>query len=532
MALIHLTSGWTLKLLLAAVQVAAIWPAPRVQLEGSTPVVLSPAFEIIFAPPSNLCPDLSAAITRTNSYLLNDHFSRVVVGRGSGDRALLHGAHSLDRLELALSPSNASAAPSSLLVEVNKAYEDLDEAYTLEIPGEVVGDVEGPVGADKSARITATSELGLLRGLQTFVQLVYSLPGGVDSSDETEVPLGHFAAPPALRYILNTPLKIVDSPAFPHRGFMLDTSRSYYPIKDIERTLEVMSWAKLNVFHWHVTDAQSWPLVIPTHPKLSERGAYSPDQVYSPADVAHLEEYAASLGIRIMLEVDVPGHTASVAEAYPEMVVCAFLESWTGFGNEPPTGQLKLGDPVVQTFAEDVSTFAAGLVGSRYFSTGGDEINSRCYLEDPTMDPTTVASPDALNAALSTFVTGVHDALRKIDKVPVVWEEMVLAHDIALENDTIVMVWISSANVNSVALEGYRIIHAASDFFYLDCGAGGWLGNSSSLNSWCSYNTWSKSYSFDPYANLTAEQRPLILGGQALLWSEQADPNNLDSIAW
>lgn len=73
-------------------------------------------------------------------------------------------------------------------------------------------------------------------------------------------------------------------------------------------------------------------------------------------------------------EVDVPGHTASVAESYPDHVACAFLESWHGFGNEPPTGQLKLGSPAVQAFAEDISTTAAGLVSSRYFSTGGDEI--------------------------------------------------------------------------------------------------------------------------------------------------------------
>lgn len=87
------------------------------------------------------------------------------------------------------------------------------------------------------------------------------------------------------------------------------------------------------------------------------------------------------------------------------------------------------------------------------------------------MNPATVASDAALNAALSTFVTGVHDALRKKGKVPVVWEEMVLAHDIALGKDTIVMVWISSSHVASVAREGFRVIHAPSDLFYLDCGS-------------------------------------------------------------
>lgn len=73
---------------------------------------------------------------------------------------------------------------------------------------------------------------------------------------------GHWEAPKPLRYILNTPLAINDAPAFPHRGFMLDTSRSFYPVKDIERTLEVMSWAKLNVFHWCVVAAYVRPFSL------------------------------------------------------------------------------------------------------------------------------------------------------------------------------------------------------------------------------------------------------------------------------
>lgn len=41
-----------------------------------------------------------------------------------------------------------------------------------------------------------------------------------------------------------------------------------------------------------------------------------------------------------------------------------------------------------------------------------------------------------------------------------------------------------------------------------------------------------KIYSFDPFASLDDSQYSLVLGGEALLWSEQAGPENLDSIAW
>lgn len=99
--------------------------------------------------------------------------------------------------------------------------------------------------------LAANSTLGLVRGLQTFTQLVYTLP------------------PQGARYIPSVPISIRDFPAFPHRAFMLDTSRAFFPVTgerdvqasylelssspsgaDITRTLDAMSWAKLNVLHW------------------------------------------------------------------------------------------------------------------------------------------------------------------------------------------------------------------------------------------------------------------------------------------
>lgn len=62
---------------------------------------------------------------------------------------------------------------------------------------------------------------------------------------------------------------IKDSPVFAHRGLMLDTARNYLTINDIERTLDGMGASKLNVFHWHATDSQSFPLNLPTVPQMA-----------------------------------------------------------------------------------------------------------------------------------------------------------------------------------------------------------------------------------------------------------------------
>lgn len=113
---------------------------------------------------------------------------------------------------------------------------------------------------------------------------------------------------------------------------------------------------------------------------------------------------------------------------------------------------------------------------------------------------------------------------------------MALEHQVQLRNDTIVLyvplyclthlndngalyrVWISSQHVGAVAQKGFRLIHAASDFFYLDCGGGGWLGNNINGGSSCGvYKTWQKSYSFNPTNGLTGDQVNLVLGGSFLL---------------
>ena len=72
---------------------------------------------------------------------------------------------------------------------------------------------------------------------------------------------------------------ITDSPAFPFRSLALDTSRNYFPMESIKRTIDGMAASKLNTFHWHITDSHSFPFQSQTYPKMSQYGAYAPNQV-------------------------------------------------------------------------------------------------------------------------------------------------------------------------------------------------------------------------------------------------------------
>ncbi|KAL6513495.1 hypothetical protein OROGR_020981 [Orobanche gracilis] len=150
----------------------------------------------------------------------------------------------------------------------------VNESYTLEIPS---------TGAD--AVLAAVTPWGVMRGLETFSQLVYSKPPRV-------VACG---------------LNISDAPLFMHRGVLLDTSRNYYEVEDLRSLIRAMGMNKLNVFHWHITDSQSFPLVVPSEPELAAKGAYGKDMMYTAADVKKVVEYGMTHGVRVVPEIDMPG---------------------------------------------------------------------------------------------------------------------------------------------------------------------------------------------------------------------------------
>jgi len=58
---------------------------------------------------------------------------------------------------------------------------------------------------------------------------------------------------------------------------MLDTSRRFYSIKTIYQFLDAMAAAKFNVFHWHLTDDDSFPWEVKSFPDLTFHGAFTAD---------------------------------------------------------------------------------------------------------------------------------------------------------------------------------------------------------------------------------------------------------------
>ncbi|CAE7794354.1 Hexb [Symbiodinium sp. CCMP2592] len=168
------------------------------------------------------------------------------------------------------------------------------------------------------------------------------------------------------------PFRIQDSPSFPHRGLLVDSARHFLPPIRLKRTIEAMSFAKLNVLHWHLTEDESFSMPSSSHPELAEKGAWSADERYSLRDVQDVVEFAQLHGVRVIPEFDMPGHVSSWSKSHPELFDQACLERSRRLAFKP---------------TKEVFDFLQGLLSEWTTSTfhdqflhlGSDEVPFECW---------------------------------------------------------------------------------------------------------------------------------------------------------
>ena len=352
-----------------------------------------------------------------------------------------------------------------------------DESYSLEV-------------TSSGAKLSAANPLGILHGLQTFLQLVDVTPDG-------------FAAPA---------VSIQDSPRFPWRGLMIDCARHFIPLDVLKRNLDGMEAVKLNVFHWHLSDDQGFRVESKRFPKLQELG--SDGKYYTQDQVRDLIAYAHDRGIRVVPEFDMPGHSTSWFVGYPE------LASAPG----PYQIERKWGifDPAMNPTKEETYKFLNGFIGEmaslfpdQYFHIGGDEVNGKQWDANPEiqkfMKEHGLKSDEDLQGYFSTRVQKI---VAEHGKTVIGWDEVLVP---GAPKQIVIQSWRGAESLAQAAKEGYRGI--LSNGYYLDLG---WSAE--------------RHYEVDPMggaaADLTPEEKKRILGGEACMWSEYVDPENIDSRIW
>ncbi|WP_039055584.1 family 20 glycosylhydrolase [Enterobacter sp. Bisph1] len=301
-----------------------------------------------------------------------------------------------------------------------------DERYTLKV------DASG-------VQIAANTRFGALRAIETLLQLMQN---GTEHS--------------ALPWVT-----IEDAPRFPWRGLLLDSARHFVPVADIKRQIDGMAAAKLNVLHWHLTDDQGWRFSSKRYPKLTQLA--SDGLFYSEAQMRDVVRYATARGIRVVPEIDMPGHASAIAVAYPEL-----MSAPGPYQMERHWGVLKpLLDPTKEAtyaFAEAMVSELAAIFPDAYLHIGGDEVDDTQWKNNPAiqqfMRDNKLADSHALQAL---FNRKLETILEKHHRQMVGWDEIFHPD---LPKSILIQSWQGQDALGEVAQQGYKGI--LSTGFYLD----------------------------------------------------------------
>lgn len=338
-----------------------------------------------------------------------------------------------NRIELqtgwVLQPEDAKHAAITIIIKQKVAAQpmpDSDESYQLQV-------------TPQGATLTANTRFGALRGMETLLQLIQT------DGENTFIPL----------------LSIEDVPRFPWRGVLLDSVRHFLPVTDIKRQLDGMAAAKFNVLHWHLTDDQGWRFASEHYPKLQQLA--SDGQFYTVEQMKDVVAYATALGIRVVPEIDMPGHASAIAVAYPELISepgpYKMQREW---GVHPPT--LDPSNPQVYKFADRIIGEVTRIFPDPYLHIGGDEVNDTQWQHSQPIRAFMEKNHLADSNALHTFFNQrLQKILHQHHRRMVGWDEILQPN---LPHDSVIQSWQGPDSLSASAQQGYQSI--LSTGFYLD----------------------------------------------------------------
>ncbi|WP_299551570.1 beta-N-acetylhexosaminidase [Seonamhaeicola sp.] len=371
------------------------------------------------------------------------------------------------------------------------------------------------VVSSQGVKIYAGAPAGVFYGIQSMLQMMRKERDGSFSIPHVE---------------------IEDTPRFEWRAFMLDEARRFKGVVVVKQMLDEMAYLKMNTFHWHLTDDQGWRVEIKKYPELIKTGAHRKGSKVSPGDVSdgiphsgyytqddirEIVSYAAARHIKVIPEIEMPGHASAAIASYP----------WLGAKNkqiEIPEALLAIykdiynvADPGVRAFIKDVIDEIIPLFPSKIIHIGGDEVKYDQWKASPManefMKTNNLQSPADLHLwftnHMSSYISdkgyrmmGWNDITGNKIHDYIASEDLKLGTD--LDSRTIVQFWKGDPKlIEETVKKGYDIVNSYHVYTYLD-----YSHESISLE---------KAYSFDPIPDtLDPIYHNKILGLGCQMWSQ------------
>ncbi|MGB8260076.1 MAG: family 20 glycosylhydrolase [Terracidiphilus sp.] len=353
-----------------------------------------------------------------------------------------------------------------------------DESYTLSVD---------PAGA----KLDAPTPLGAMHGLQTLLQLAEWGAKG------WEIPA----------------VEIHDAPRFPWRGLMIDVSRHFMPLDQLERQIDGMAAVKLNVLHMHLSDDQGFRVESKKAPKLQQTA--SEGMYYTQEQLREMVAYARERGIRVVPEFDVPGHSTCWTVAYPELASDTPATRLVRNQSDQQQPPLDPTNERVYKMLDDVFGEMAAIFPDAYFHIGGDEVDPKYWNKSEHiqafMKAHELKTADDLQAMFNKRLLAI---VTKHGKHMIGWDEILVPE---LPRETMIQSWRGPKSLAVAAKMGFNAILSAG--YYID------------LMYPASDHYLTEPLSGDA-ATLTPEETKHILGGEAAQWAEYIVPENADNRIW
>jgi len=418
--------------------------------------------------------------------------------------------------------AEALAGSAGARLDVRKPRTAQPARGEIRLTTESAGEELGPEGYEwivtpDSVTVRAPAAAGVFYGVQSLLQL---LPPAV------------FGGRPAPDGVLKIPCgRIMDRPRFPWRGMMLDVSRHFFPAAFIKRCIDLLAMHKMNVFHWHLTDDGGWRMEVKGHPRLTEVGGWRAGDgagwvwpirfpganagepvyggFYTQEQIREIVDYAGARFVRIVPEIEMPGHSLATMDACPELrcrgkdaerqnVFCA-------------------GSERTFEFLEEVLAEVMALFPDVPIHIGGDEVYkghwAQCELCQARMRAEGLKD---LNELQSYFIRRIERFVNAHGRCIIGWDEILEG---GLAPNAAVMSWRGVDGGIAAANAGHDVVMSPTSHCYFDyCQAKDPASEPRSIGNYLPLET---VYAFEPIPEaLPADKHRHVLGTQGNVWTE------------